>query len=74
MKLYKVTPNMPVKFGTYYVAASSFDEAVDLTQAAETSDGGHNGGIDQIEVIGHIEGCDDRNLLLSAEALRILSR
>lgn len=68
MKLFKVNINMPVKFATYYVAADTFDEAHDLAQEADQADGGHNGGVDQIMIVGSFGGDDDENLLLNDAA------
>ena len=73
MYLYKVTPNTPISAPVYYVGASGFDEAARIVQARETRDGGRNGGIDLIEVVGQFGPNEDENLLMSDEALAVLT-
>lgn len=68
LNLYKIKINMPVNAGTYYVVASGFDEAVALAAGAEERDGGHNGGVDSIEVVGSL--ASDGNLLLNDTAAK----
>ena len=71
MNLFKVTISMPVNAGTYYVVAGGFDEAAAMAMAADQKNNGHNGGVDQIEVIGSFGG-EDETLLLNDEAASFL--
>ncbi len=72
MHLYRVTVNMPVRHGTYYVVADGFDEAATLANVADCqSEGERNGGVDKIEIVGTGFG-EDANLVLNYEARRAL--